>query len=742
MNIYSIIPVAIGIWFFAIGIFVLRKNRAPVNIAFALEATACSIWLFGYAAVYSVKDYNIALSLIKLLYVGVIFIPTCFYHFSIEFLQHIGLRLKRKWDIFIPYSLSGIFVILLFTTNHFITGTYHYFWGYYAKAGIIHTVFLFFFPFVWFFTIIRLYRSYKSVKNNSTLSTRAKYVFLAFLVGSPGMLDFIQNYGIEFYPFASIFVGAGVAIMAYAIVKYRVMDITLAFTKASIFLAVYFLAIWTPFWLFSVTKNAHLSLFVAIIMAMAGPIIHRRLQMKAEEALQKKQLQTRRALRELAETLPQVKETKKLLNEICEGAYEIIEPQFVGLYVYSADSKNYFINNSLFEQFDPLPRNFSENSPFLGKVLVKKNSLSLEEAKYHETNIADKLKTADDKESANLPPETFLIPFFRKKLLYAFLILGPKTGQAGYDQADIDIFEIISSQGSLALENCLFWEDERERLRQEEKQRRFEAMDHFSSSLAHEIGNPITGILGNVKEIRHTLEGIKAIVPPDHFQKFELADSQFSYVYDGVDRISKMIIAVKDFSKGDKGDFKVITMDEVIGMFLDIFEPQAHFDQVTFTKSLEQGIRIEGNKIYLVEVLINIGVNALHSVKFGADLEPGDDVEEHKRKMLEEKKVDFKMYRKNGDKVIIEIKDNGAGISKNLKEDIFIDFVTTKASTVGTGIGLSRSRKIVQMHNGKIWCESEGKYKGATFFVELPITDKPLPEKQSRGKRWFREEAS
>jgi len=69
---------------------------------------------------------------------------------------------------------------------------------------------------------------------------------------------------------------------------------------------------------------------------------------------------------------------------------------------------------------------------------------------------------------------------------------------------------------------------------------------------------------------------------------------------------------------------------------------------------------------------------------------------------------------------LIEFKDNGYGIPKRLLEDIFLDFVTTKGSSEGLGMGLSRARKIIALHKGKIWAQSEGEGKGASIFVELP----------------------
>ena len=72
------------------------------------------------------------------------------------------------------------------------------------------------------------------------------------------------------------------------------------------------------------------------------------------------------------------------------------------------------------------------------------------------------------------------------------------------------------------------------------------------------------------------------------------------------------------------------------------------------------------------------------------------------------------------DKIIVEFADNGCGIPQHLLEDIFLDFVTTKGSSQNLGMGLSRARKIIKLHGGKIWAQSEGEGKGTYFRIELP----------------------
>ena len=93
----------------------------------------------------------------------------------------------------------------------------------------------------------------------------------------------------------------------------------------------------------------------------------------------------------------------------------------------------------------------------------------------------------------------------------------------------------------------------------------------------------------------------------------------------------------------------------------------------------------------------------------------------HAVRRNEEKKISLKIFRKNETIIRIECTDNGYGIPREIINDIFLSSMTTKGSSEGTGLGLYRVRKIVDLFRGKVWAESEGKGRGATFIVELPV---------------------
>ncbi|MEM7816829.1 MAG: HAMP domain-containing sensor histidine kinase, partial [Candidatus Aenigmatarchaeota archaeon] len=271
---------------------------------------------------------------------------------------------------------------------------------------------------------------------------------------------------------------------------------------------------------------------------------------------------------------------------------------------------------------------------------------------------------------------------------------------------DLTVFDILSNQISLALENCIYWQEEKKRIMQEEQIKRIQAMDHFSSSMAHEIDNPIMAITGQLYLIQTILnEKFKDKLPKADLE--ELTNYSQKTIQN-LQRISKLIKAVREFSSQDKGELTIIDLASAIDFALTILEPQLKYKQIKFNKQIEQNIKVKGNKIYLAEVLMNLITNSIDAVSFKG---PWQGI------------IELKVYKNSKKTCIIEVADNGYGIKKELLEDIFLDFVTTKASSFGTGMGLARVRKIVQLHQGRVWAESQGQNMGAKFFVELPLVE-------------------
>jgi signal transduction histidine kinase len=120
----------------------------------------------------------------------------------------------------------------------------------------------------------------------------------------------------------------------------------------------------------------------------------------------------------------------------------------------------------------------------------------------------------------------------------------------------------------------------------------------------------------------------------------------------------------------------------------------------------DQEVEIYADHTRLRQVMINLVNN---SIKF-----------------TESGKISVKVEQIDGARVLISVKDTGIGIPADKLEAVFQEFTQVDSSPTrkvgGTGLGLPISRKLVEMHGGRLWAESTGVYgEGSTFFVELPF---------------------
>jgi len=518
-----------------------------------------------------------------------------------------------------------------------------------------------------------------------------KYVLFGAVIGFlGGFTNYPLWYGVKILPYGNILVSLYGVLMSYAIIKHRLLDIKIAITRTALFLFVYSFVLILPFWwgyLLKRTSFWYLPITSAILLASLGPFIYNCLRRGAEGLLLRQQRRYQHTLQRLAKTMTKIRELDRLLRAIAIRVFRIVGAEFLGLYLISQDKDNspfYLLKYKYFKKYFSLPETIPKTSSLVKALYSQKAPLLVKEFPF--------------------PSESLSIPCFRGKLLYGFLLLGPKLNNTMYTEDDLTVFDTLSSQVSLAIENCLFWQEEKIRLAQQEQIRRQRAMDHFSASMAHEIDNPLMAVFFAAEGIKSKIDSFKGRLSSEEEAYLEKKSQR---IQKDLARISKLIKSVREFSSQTTGEFSLLIMDEVIEGFLDIVSPQIKYEGIIFNKEIEWGIPVEGNKIHLEEVLVNIFINALHAVKYNKG----------------PKIITLKVYRNSPKSFLIVFQDNGYGIEKALLEDIFLDFVTTKASTEGTGMGLARVRKIVENHGGRIWAESEGKGKGATFYVELPIAE-------------------
>ena len=217
----------------------------------------------------------------------------------------------------------------------------------------------------------------------------------------------------------------------------------------------------------------------------------------------------------------------------------------------------------------------------------------------------------------------------------------------------------------------------------------------LSSSLAHELGQPLAAILLNAE----TGELLLDKPEPDLKEMRQI----FAEIVRDDRRAAEVIDGLRKFLKRRELDFAPIPVDSLVLDVATLLRSDAIVRNVALECVSEPGLPlIRGDKVHLSQVLINVLMNGMDAV----------ESQPHSRRQ-----VRLHAHLDGSGHLEVTVRDFGTGIAPDVMARIFEPFFTTKPS--GMGMGLSVSRAIVQAHGGKIWVENvpEG---GAMFRMQLP----------------------
>lgn len=229
---------------------------------------------------------------------------------------------------------------------------------------------------------------------------------------------------------------------------------------------------------------------------------------------------------------------------------------------------------------------------------------------------------------------------------------------------------------------------------------RVELVNHLTSTISHEVNQPLCAIASNAQTAIDLL----------NLSDIEETRKALQDIWSDAKRASKVIGRVRSMIRKEEPHRAVMSLHSVIEELSPILRREATaqgVEAIIDLQALES--LVDCDRVQLQQVVLNLLLNAVEAVSTSSGGSP---------------RVTIHTCEEGASSVCIRVSDSGCGLSAEDCERVFTPFYTTKSN--GLGLGLSISRSIVAAHGGNIWATT-GQGAGTTFHVRLPV----IPRGQS-----------
>jgi two-component system NtrC family sensor kinase len=229
------------------------------------------------------------------------------------------------------------------------------------------------------------------------------------------------------------------------------------------------------------------------------------------------------------------------------------------------------------------------------------------------------------------------------------------------------------------------------------------SMGILASSIAHEINNPLQGILTYIRLMQKIISGKDEKIDQKKLANFK---NYLQLMGDGIERCGDMVKNLLVFSKQSRLDIREANTNNMIRSCLRLLENKIKLQNIEVDMRLQEDIlNIYCDVKQVEQTLIALIINSIEAMPGGG-------------------KISISTRSLNNRQVEITIADTGQGISKENLKNIFDPFFTTKEEAKSTGLGLFVAYGIIREHKGTIEVESE-LGKGTAFHIKLPVSFPP-----------------
>jgi len=713
-----------------IGIFVLFRNQKnKVNVTFFLIPLSMVLWSISMIVYRSVTTVESSILWAKILYFFPSAIPLVYVLFCIFFVR---IKIHRVFYFLlpVPYILLAVSclmpdlvikdVILQRGAEKIIIFGDLYYYSYIAY-------------FVLYSVVGYILLVWNYLKSSGVRRSQIKFVFYGtFLSGTLGLITnlFLPTFGyFKLNWLAQVFFLIYVFSIAYAIMRYRLMDVRLVIVRSIVF--GFFILLLTAIYailstiiaaffenLVGVTSDIIVGIVVAIFVVVGYRPLRRFIERATNRFLYKKTYDPDQLLAQVSEVTASILDLKHLLASISGTLDEAFYTQKIGVALLNKKKK---LAVAYKKDFEPgvaeglvgfpgaVQALYKELKQVGGTLVIDEMKTRFENGEFQPVNPGLLLKIHEN-------DIALILPLYVKEQLIGIIALGSKKSGDPFNHQDLKTLKIIGGQAAIAIENARLYEELKgfsARLEDQVKKKTAElrranaelrqldrAKSEFISIASHQLRTPLTVIKGYISMMR---EGSFGEIRPEIMRNLEK-------VYISNERLIGLVENLLDISRIESGrqdfNWQKVQLEDVAQTVVDNLKKTAKDKNLKLfihkPKKLTPKVTADPNKIH--EVMMNFIDNAI--------------------KYTNEGEINvFVRSEPKEDSVTFCVKDTGRGIAPEIKAHLFRKFSRGKGSfrvhTEGVGLGLYVAKMIIDAHQGKIWAESKGRDKGASFCFAL-----------------------
>jgi signal transduction histidine kinase len=220
---------------------------------------------------------------------------------------------------------------------------------------------------------------------------------------------------------------------------------------------------------------------------------------------------------------------------------------------------------------------------------------------------------------------------------------------------------------------------------------KLDSVGRMAAGVAHEVKNPLMMILTGIKVLA------KRVPAADEQTRLLLQDME-----DAVERADRIIGGLLNYSRDRDLDLAAADLNDTIERSAMLVKHDLENAHITLVANLASGLpKLQLDEFKMQQVFVNLVTNAIHAIERDGEIRVTTSLEEMTRDSLAGVRKSER-FSAGERAVVVRIEDSGPGIPEEYLQKIFDPFFSTKPTGRGTGLGLSVSQQIVEMHGGTI----------------------------------------